>query len=94
MNENELTLDLITNMIDCLDELNNQLDHEKTSILLSLDELRQIISVILEHTNKLATDNSIKPQDLNIESPSQLDNSIIDMRSYLVAQKVIFERVS
>lgn len=94
VNEDELTLDLITDMIDCLDELTNQLDHEKASILLSLDELRQIISIILEYTNKLATDISIKLPDLNIESPSQLDNPIIDLRSYLVAQKVIFERVS
>lgn len=95
VNKNELTLDLITNMIDCLDELNNQLELEKIiNILLSLDELRQILSIILEHTNKLASDNSIKPPELNIDSPSLLDNPIIDLRSYLVAQKVIFERVS
>ncbi|WP_018782167.1 hypothetical protein [Bacillus sp. 95MFCvi2.1] len=92
--EGALTMEIITDLMARLGELKMHSDFEKISIVLSTDELDVFVNRMFEYTKKLAADNAIKLTSLEKETPSQSENTIINLQRYLEAQKRIFELAS
>lgn len=85
-----LSVDLINDLMTCLENLKNHKDYEKISIRLTTEELDVLVNRIFEYTEKLAKDNSIvlAEDELNAQIP---DGTILNLQRYLKAQKRIFE---
>lgn len=92
--EGALTMEIITDLMARLGEMKMHSDFKKISSVLSTDELDVLVNGMFEYTKKLAADNSIKLTSLEKETPSQSENTIINMQRYLEAQKHIFELAS
>ncbi|MCC3685743.1 hypothetical protein LLR47_10910 [Bacillus cereus] len=92
--EGTLTMEIITDLMARLGELKMHPDFEKIRIVLSTDELDVFVNRMFEYTKKLAADNAIKLTSLEKETPSQSENTIINLQRYLEAQKRIFELAS
>lgn len=88
--EGNLSVDLINDLMTCLENLKKHKDYEKISIQLSTEELDVLVNRIFEYTEKLAKDNSINltKDELNAQIS---DGTISNLQRYLQTQKRIFE---
>lgn len=88
-----LSVDLINDLMTCLENLKKHKDYDKISIQLSTEELDVLVNRIFEYTEKLAKGNSIEltEDDLNAQIS---DGTILNLQRYLKAQKKIFEKAS
>lgn len=83
-----MDIDKINSLMKALEALKKHKDYEKIRIQLSAEDLEVLVSRIYNYTIKLATDNAVKLSDDELN----LNNSaIINLQSYLKAQKRIFE---
>ena len=74
-----------------LEALKQHKDYEKICIQLTAEDLEVLVGRIYEYTIKLAQDNSVELSDEEL----RLNNgAIINLQSYLKAQKRIFEAVA
>ena len=88
--EGNLCVDLINDLMTCLENMKKHKDYEKISIQLSTEELDVLVNRIFEYTEKLAKDNSfaLTEDELNAQIS---DGTILNLQRYLHAQKRIFE---
>ncbi|AND42618.1 MULTISPECIES: hypothetical protein [Bacillaceae] len=86
-----LTMEIISDMMECLGELKM---YPKFEVILSIEELDVLLNRMYEYTKKLAVDNAIELTSLEKETPLQSDSPIIDLQRYLEIQKHIFELAS
>jgi len=86
----KLDIEIINNLMNILEELKKNKVYEKISIQLTTEELEVLVNRIYEYTIKLANDNSVELSDeeLTVEKDK---GTIINLLSYLKAQKRIFE---
>lgn len=86
-----MDLDKINTLIKALEALKQHKDYEKICIQLTAEDLEVLVGRIYEYTIKLAQDNSVELSDEEL----RLNNgAIINLQSYLKAQKRIFEAVA
>jgi len=84
-------LDKINTLMKALEALKQHKDYEKICIQLTAEDLEVLVGRIYEYTIKLAQDNSVELSDEEL----RLNNgAIINLQSYLKAQKRIFEAVA
>ena len=85
----------INNLMVALEELKKHKNYEKISIQLTTDEMAVLVGRIYEYTFKLAKDNNVELSDegLYIPQPNGSE-TIINLQSYLKAQKRIFKAVA
>lgn len=83
-----MDIDIINNLLSALEAMKKHKDYEKISIQLSAEELEVLVGRIYEYTIKLAEDNSVELSD---EELNPKNGAIINLQSYLKAQKRIFE---
>ena len=88
--EGNLSVDLINDLMTCLENLKKHKDYEKISIQLSTEELDVLVNRIFEYTEKLARDNSIELTEDELNDQIS-DGTIPNLQRYLKAQKRIFE---
>jgi len=88
--EGNLSVDLINELMTCLENLKKNKDYEKISIQLSTEELDVLVNRIFEYTEKLAKDNSIKLTEDELNAQIS-EGTILNLQRYLQAQKRIFE---
>jgi len=88
--EGNLSVDLINDLMTCLENLKKHKDYEKISIQLSTEELDVLVNRIFEYTEKLARDNSIELTEDELNDQIS-DGTIPNLQRYLQAQKRIFE---
>jgi len=83
-----MDIDKINSLMKALEALKKHKDYEKIIIQLSAEDLEVLVSRIYSYTIKLAADNAVELSDdeLNLNN-----NAIINLQSYLKAQKRIFE---
>lgn len=76
-----------------LEELKKNKDYKKISIQLTTEELEILVGRIYEYTVKLAKDNAsdLTEDELHI---SDKGNAIVNLQTYLKAQKRIFDTVA
>lgn len=89
-----LTMEIISDVMNQLDELKMQPNFERLNIVLSIEDLDVLLIRIFEYTKKLAEDNTIELSDLEKEIPSQSVSPISNLQRYLETQKRIFELAS
>ncbi len=89
--EGNLSVDLINDLMNCLENLKKHKDYEKISIQLSTEELDVLVNRISEYTEKLAKDNSIELMEDELNAQQIADGAIPNLQRYLQAQKRIFE---
>ena len=86
-----MDLDKINALMRALEALKQHKDYEKICIQLTAEDLEVLVGRIYEYTIKLAQDNSVELSDEEL----RLNNgAIINLQSYLKAQKRIFEAVA
>ena len=86
-----MDLDKINTLMKALEALKQHKDYEKICIQLTAEDLEVLVGRIYEYTIKLAQDNSVELSDEEL----RLNNgAIINLHSYLNAQKRIFEAVA
>ncbi|WP_216827863.1 hypothetical protein [Alkalihalobacterium elongatum] len=86
-----LTMEIISDMMECLGELKMYPNFE---VVLSIEELDVLLNRMYEYTKKLAVDNAIELTSLEKETPSQFESPIINLQRNLETQKRIFELAS
>ncbi len=86
-----LDVNRIDDLMNVLERLKEHKNYDRISIQLAAEDLEVLISHIYDYTVKLAADNKVELSDeeLNLNS-----GSIINLLSYLKAQKKIFEAVA
>ncbi|MEV5036743.1 hypothetical protein MRBLBA21_001535 [Peribacillus frigoritolerans] len=89
-----LTMEIISDVMERLDELKMHPNFEKINNILSMEELDVLLNRMFEYTKKLAADNAIELTSLEKETPSQSENPIINLQRCLETQKRIFELAS
>lgn len=85
----DMDVEKIDSLMDSLEQLKAHKDYKKISIQLTTEELEILVGRIYDSTIKLANDNNIAEDEL-IHSKNCAD-AIINLQSYLEAQKRIFE---
>lgn len=87
-----MDLDKINDLTEALERLKKHKDYEKINIQLTTDELEVLVNRIYEYTVKLANDNQFElaQEELHISNEKNTD-VIINLQTYLKAQKRIFE---
>ena len=87
-----MDLDKINDLTEALERLKKHKDYEKINIQLTTDELEVFVNRIYEYTVKLANDNKFElaQEELHIANEKKTD-VIINLQTYLKAQKRIFE---
>ncbi len=83
-----MDIDKINGLMETLEALKKHKDYEKISIQLSAEDLEVLVGCIYDYTIKLAADNAV---DLSDEELNLNNGAIINLQSYLKAQKRIFE---
>lgn len=83
-----MDIDKINGLMETLEALKKHKDYEKISIQLSADDLEVLVGHIYDYTIKLAADNAV---DLSDDELNLNNSVIINLQSYLKAQKRIFE---
>ena len=83
-----MDIDKINGLMDALEALKKHKDYEKISIQLSAEDLEVLVGRIYDYTIKLAADNAV---DLSDDELNLNNGAIINLQSYLKAQKRIFE---
>ena len=85
-----MSVEKINNLMSALEELKKNKDYKKISIQLTTEELEVLVGRIYEYTVKLAKDNKVDLIEDEIQA-SDKGNAIINLQSYLKAQKRIFD---
>ena len=83
-----MDIDKINGLMETLEALKKHKDYEKISIQLSAEDLEVLVGRIYDYTIKLAADNAV---DLSDDELNLNNGAIINLQSYLKAQKRIFE---
>lgn len=83
-----MDIDKINGLMEALEALKKHKDYEKISIQLSAEDLEVLVGRIYDYTIKLAADNAV---DLSDDELNLNNGAIINLQSYLKAQKRIFE---
>lgn len=83
-----MDIDKINGLMEALEALKKHKDYEKISIQLSAEDLEVLVGRIYDYTIKLAADNAV---DLSEDERNLNNGAIINLQSYLKAQKRIFE---
>lgn len=83
-----MDIDKINSLMNALEALKKHKYYEKISIQLSAEELEVLVRRINKYTIKLAQDNFVELSD---EELHPNNSTIINLQSYLRAQKRIFE---
>lgn len=86
-----MDIDKINGLMEALEALKQHKDYEKISIQLSAEDLEVLVGRIYDYTIKLAADNAV---DLFDEELNLNNGAIINLQSYLKAQKRIFEEAA
>lgn len=84
-----MTLELIDEMTNALEELKRHKDYGQFIIQLKAEDMEVLVDKIHEYTVKLASDNGVACDEL--ESGG---NAVIDLESYLKVQKEVFEQAA
>lgn len=86
-----LNIEIINGLMEKLEALKGHKDYEKISVRLTAEELEVLVGHIHDYTIKLAKDNAVElsEDELNLNN-----GAIINLQSYLKAQKRIFETVA
>lgn len=85
-----MSVDKINNLMSALEELKKNKDYKKISIQLTTEELEVLVGRIYEYTLKLAKDNKVDLMEDEIQASAK-GNAIINLQTYLKAQKRIFD---
>lgn len=86
-----MDIDKINGLMQALKALKKRKNCKKISVQLSLDDLKVLLERIYDYTIKLASDNDVELSD----DEFNLNNgAIINLQSYLEAQKRIFKGAS
>lgn len=83
-----MDIDKINGLMEVLEALKQHKDYDKISIQLSAEDLEVLVGRIYDYTIKLAADNAV---DLSDDELNLNNGAIINLQSYLKAQKRIFE---
>ena len=83
--------DKIDSLMDSLEQLKAHKDYKKISIQLTTEELEILVGRIYDYTIKLADDNNIELAEDELKHSKNCADAIINLRSYLEAQRRIFE---
>ena len=83
-----MDIDKINGLMEALEALKQHKDYDKISIQLSAEDLEVLVGRIYDYTIKLAADNAV---DLSDDELNLNNGAIINLQSYLKAQKRIFE---
>lgn len=83
-----MDIDKINGLMEALEALKQHKDYDKISIQLSTEDLEVLVGRIYNYTIKLAADNAV---DLSEDELNLNNGAIINLQSYLKAQKRIFE---
>lgn len=83
-----MDIDKINALVEALEALKQHKDYDKISIQLSAEDLEVLVGRIYDYTIKLAADNAV---DLSDDELNLNNGAIINLQSYLKAQKRIFE---
>jgi len=89
-----LTMEIISDVIEHLDELKMHPNFEKVNIVLSMEELDVLLNRLFEYTIKFAANNAVELTSQEKENPSTSENPIINLQRCLETQKRIFELAS
>lgn len=91
----DMDIEKIHNLMNDLEALKSHKDYDKISIQLTTEDLEILVSRIYEYTVKLAKDNKVEltEEELNTSEKNNTD-TIINLQTYLKAQKRIFEEVA
>lgn len=86
-----LNIEIINGLMEKLEALKGHKDYEKINVMLTAEELEVLVGHIHDYTIKLAKDNAVElsEDELNLNN-----GAIINLQSYLKAQKRIFEAVA
>lgn len=84
----DMSVEKIDSLMATLEELKMHKNYDKISIQLTTEELEVLVGRIYDYTIKLAADNDV---DLSDEELNLNDGAIINLQSYLKAQKKIFD---
>lgn len=83
-----MDIDKINSLMKSLEALKKHKDYEKIKIQLSAEDLEVLVGRIYNYTIKLAADNAV---ELSNDELNLNNGAIINLESYLKAQKRIFE---
>lgn len=90
--EGNMDVNKINDLMNKLALLKSHKEYEKISIQLTTEELEVLVSRIYEYTVKMAKDNKVElTEDEFYVSNKKNGNAIINLQTYLKAQKRIFE---
>lgn len=83
-----MDIDKINSLMKALEALKNHKSYKKISIRLSAEDLEMLVGHIYDYTIKLAADNAVElfDDELNLNN-----GVIVNLQSYLKAQKRVFE---
>ena len=91
----DVDVDKINNLMNHLELLKTHKDYAKISIQLTTEELEILVGRIYEYTVKLARDNQVELKEDELHASDQKNaDIIINLQTYLKAQKRIFEEVA
>lgn len=88
-----MSVDKINNLMVTLEALKKNKDYKKISIQLTTEELEVLIGRIYEYTIQLAKDNEVDLTEDELRA-SDRGSAIINLQTYLKAQKRIFDTVA
>lgn len=86
-----MDVEKIDSLMDSLEQLKAHKDYKKISIQLTTEELEILVGRIYDYTIKLADDNNIELAEDELKHSKNCADAIINLQSYLEAQKRIFE---
>lgn len=84
----DMSVEKIDTLMIALEELKKHKNYDKISIQLTTEELEVLVGRIYDYTIKLAADNAV---ELSEDEMNLNNGAIINLQSYLKAQKRIFE---
>ena len=88
----DMDIDKIDDLMENIEKLKMHKDYKKISIQLTTEELGVLVGRIYEYTVKLASDNKVELTEGEIYvSDKKETDTIINLQTYLKAQKRIFE---
>lgn len=88
--EGTMTLELINEMTNALEELKHHKDYGQFVIELKVEDMEVLVDKIHDYTLKLASDNGVAYDD----SKRNGGNAVTELESYLKVQKKVFERAA
>ena len=87
----DMTIETIEELYQAAEELKSQKNYEKICIQLTAEEFDVLVGRIYDYTLKLASDNEV---ELCADDLETKDGVIVNLQTYLKAQKMVFEQAS